>query len=442
MIMDALKQYIELYNEVRDRLGDGLADRERALKALEGFAGVKDGEADELFGPDYGVNVDRVRFGADLAATFRCGVPNISTLLGLVVNDSFAATDTLRNQLPEGVTVCSLRDAPADIRGKYLDGLAGCRTAAAALNSLLLQDGVLVHVAAGVRLERPVQLVNLFTAPMPMLCTRRIVFVAEDNSSARLIVCDHSQRTDTAMLANEVVEIYCGEGASAEFYTIDETSPQAKRCRSLFVRQATASQLHTATLVLSCGVAVDSWDIDACGDHTDTEMAGLVIGDGLQQTSTHVHLTHRGTDGRSRQLFKYALDGESRGTFDGRIVVAHGAVRTDALQTNRNLLSGDKSRMTAAPQLEIYCDDVRCSHGATTGQLDAAALFYMQTRGIPEQEARQMLTQAFMTDVIDTVTYPLVRDRLRALVERRLGGHGAYCADCHRNDGQCDDNDA
>ena len=145
----------------------------------------------------------------------------------------------------------------------------------------------------------------------------------------------------------------------------------------------------------------------------------------------NVELTHSVPDCTSTQNFKFSLSGKSKGAFGGKIVVKEGAVRTNAAQTNRNLIASDDARMTTAPQLEIYCDDVKCSHGATTGQLDPLALFYMRSRGIPEAEARLMLTQAFMADVIEGVRLPALKDRLRQLVEMRFSGTQGSCSACH-----------
>ncbi|MDE6038656.1 MAG: SufD family Fe-S cluster assembly protein, partial [Paramuribaculum sp.] len=143
-----------------------------------------------------------------------------------------------------------------------------------------------------------------------------------------------------------------------------------------------------------------------------------------------VELRHLAPRCTSNQLFKYVLDGQSVGAFGGRILVTPQAKFTDAAQTDRNLLASPDARMHAKPQLEIYNDDVKCSHGATTGQLDAEALFYMRTRGIPEAEARNMLMQAFMADVIDAVAMEELRDRLRHLVERRFNGSDMGCSGC------------
>lgn len=443
--MDSLKQYIDLYRDHADDLRTGAAAlddaRPEVLKALERAAGEKSPRApyaecsvERMLAPDYGVNIRRFNFDPNLAATFRCGVPNISTLLGVTVNDAFRPTENLLRQLPKGATVCSLAEAgrkQPELLAEYYNGLAAAgKTPEVALNTLLAQDGVLVHIADGVQLEKPIQLVNIFNAPTPLLAARRLLVVMGKGAYARILLCDHTQRRDVDYLSDEVQEIYCGEGSHLEIYSIEESSDRTGRMLNLFARQEAASHLTVCSGALSGGVGTANYSIDLAGRHAETHLGGLCIADGKQVQGANVVLRHLAPECSSRQLFKYALFGEARGAFGGKIVVAEGAVGTDAAQTNRNLLASEAARMASAPQLEIYCDDVKCSHGATTGQLDAAALFYMQTRGIPAAEARLMLTQAFMSDVIDSVGYDLIRDRLRQLVEKRLGGEHATCATC------------
>lgn len=449
--MDSLKQYIDLYrsNPEAFATGTGVIDslRDQALAAVEGFAAgktprapYKECSAEALLAPDYGLNPSRVSFDPNLAATFHCDVPNISTLLGVTVNDVFRPTDGLIRNLPEGVQVCSLAKAAKEtpeLVEPYLNRLAANATPAAALNSLLVQDGVVVHIAAGVRCERPIQLVNIFNAPANLMAVRRLLIVAEEGASARIMVCDHTQRTDYDYLSDEVGEIFSAAGSDLELYIIEENATRTHRICNVYARQERESHLTINSNTLGCGISVGDFHVDVVGDHAETCLGGLVIADGDQLVDNSVHLRHSSTDCTSRQLFKYALFEQARGAFGGKIIVDEGAERTDAAQTNRNLLASTTSRMASAPQLEIYCDDVKCSHGATTGQLDAAALFYMRTRGIPEAEARLMLTQAFMTDVIESISFDLIRDRLRLLVEKRLGGERATCASCSQPDKTC-----
>jgi Fe-S cluster assembly protein SufD len=227
-----------------------------------------------------------------------------------------------------------------------------------------------------------------------------------------------------------VVEAYVGKNASLDIYDIEESSATTARYSQLFARQQRDSQLLVNGVTLSGGNTRNDYHIDLVEDNSKTTLAGMAIASGSQHIDNNTYIKHASTHGMSNQLFKYVLDDESTGAFDGVIYVAPDARFTEAYQSNRNLLASKQARMHTKPQLEIYNDDVKCSHGATTGQLDADALFYMRSRGIPEKDARTMLMQAFMVDVIDMVKMEGLRDRLRHLVEKRFYGQQASCSEC------------
>ena len=446
MKMSALTQYIDLYREYRGQICDHApallnGRREAAYERLlrehlpqKGDESYTALSPEEMFAPDYGVNINRVRFPVDMASTFRCGVPNISTLLALVVNDTFVPTSNLLRNLPEGITVDSLARVAAenpDLVERYLGkALPGQGNAAADLNTLLLQDGVFIHIPAGMSLDRPVQIVNVFNAVAPVMGVRRIVVAVGDNASASVLVCDHSVQPDVAYLSNQVVEIYLGAGASLEYYDMEESSAATSRLCQLYATQADDSRLLVNGTTLLGGRTRNDYHCHLAGRGCSANLAGMVVATDSQIVDTYTDVIHSHPDGASEQMFKYVLDRSSVGAFYGRIDVEEPALHTRAYQSNRNLLASADARMYTRPQLEIYCDEVKCSHGATVGQLDAAALFYMRQRGIPEAEARMMLMQAFMSDVIDTVEIDALRTRLHQLVERRLSGEAARCADC------------
>ena len=171
-------------------------------------------------------------------------------------------------------------------------------------------------------------------------------------------------------------------------------------------------------------------EIDLNGEGAETWLGGMLVSDRSQQTENFTVIRHNVPRCHSNELFKYILNGAAEGAFSGRIVVQKGAQKTEAYQTNRNICLTKEARMFAKPQLEIYADDVKCGHGATTGQLDEAALFYMQTRGIGYEEARMLLLLAFTSDVLEHVEIDALRDRLHFLVEKRLRGEESKCKGC------------
>lgn len=449
-VSKSLRQYIELFTEqqaginknspgfINDRRNAALAALQKIKRLPErDDEGYEKTSLESVFAPDLGVNVDRLLFEPDLAATFNCNVPKVSTLVGLVINDVYRPTANLLRNLPHGVHLMSLsqaaRDLP-DITSRFLGSIAArCDSGAdapTALNDLLLQDGVLLYVEKGVQLDKALQLVNIFNAPVPMLAIRRLLVVMEPDSRACLLVCDHSQRDDINYTSLQVTELSLAPGARFDLYEIEESGSHCSRVSRIYACQSDNTCLTCNTTTLSCGVTRNDLTVDIDGDNCETRLAGMVTGLDNMHADYSTLVRHRGQHCHSSQQYKYVLTDKAQGAFEGLIVVDKDAQFTDATQNNRNLLASPQARMHTRPQLEIYCDDVKCSHGATTGQLDEQALFYMRSRGIPEPEARMMLMQAFMADVLDTIELEGLRDRLRHLVERRLSGAEDFCNDC------------
>ncbi len=446
--MNSKQQYIDLYLRHRNEIDAGSAPalnrmRESAAKSLQetdlpvkGAEGYEKTDVNAMFAPDFGVNIMRLNLPADIAAAWKCDVPNMSTLLGVVANDAFIPSAGLAERLPGGVTFMSLRQAAEtypDIVEKTYGKTAAAEDPAVALNTMLAQDGVFIHVKRGVHLTKPLQLVNIFSAPASMMAVRRALIVMEEDSEAQFLVCDHTQDCDKDYLSSEVVEIRLGRGARLDYYNLEESSPRTSRHSQLFAHQEESSSLLINSSTLTCGNTRNSFTINICGQRCETLLAGMAIASGEMHIDNAVNLRHLAPKCYSNQLFKYVADDSASCAFQGLILVSPEAPFTDAYQTCRSVLASPDARMHAKPQLEIYNDEVKCSHGATTGQLDAKALFYMRTRGIPEIQARTMLMQAFMADVIDTVKMDGLHDRLRHLVEKRFAGQDALCGDCRAN---------
>jgi len=443
--MSSLNQYIELYRSHCDAIATGSAPilnrrRKQALSTVESGRLPRKGDEtfetvdiDAMMAPNYGVNVARVDLRVDPALSFHCHVPNLSTLMGIVANDTFHPSATLAANLPEGVTFGSLRKAaletPALVE-RFYGSIAPENDICVALNTLLVQDGVFIHINSGVQLEKPLQLVNIFSAGADLMAFRRIIIALEDDASAKILMCDHTQDNERRYLSSQVIEISLAPSARLEVCDLEESTDVTSRVNQVFANQAEGSELHICSAALSGGTARNEFCVNLLGEHASARLSGMAIATGNRAIDNATKIVHRAGRCQSDQLFKYVLDGNSRGGFEGSITVSPGATFTEAYQSNRNLLASTSAKMHSQPALEIYNDDVKCSHGASTGQLDADALFYMRSRGIPEHEARVMLMQAFMVDVIDTVGIDGLRDRLRHLVDMRFSGHEASCRSC------------
>lgn len=443
--MGALDQYIELWQEhggLIDSNAPEVLNRLRPAAATslieQGLPTVSDEDyrhtdLEMILSPDYGVNVGRVRIDVNPSETFRCDVPMLTTSLFLVVNDAFAETAGCRNVLPEGVDVMSLaayaRSNPEFVAAHY-GKLADMANPIVALDTLLCQDGVVIRVRRGVKVEPTIQVVNIFKNSFPQLAARRVIIVMEEDSEAKVLFCDHTQTSDVEFCSMQVVEIFAGEGSRLDYYDLEESTRQTSRLSSLWLRQEAGSEVLLDSMTLYNGTTRNEFFTRFAGRHANLRLLGMGIEDDSRRLDTYSRIAHDVPDCNTDELFKYTVDDTAMGAFAGLIYVAEGATKTEAYQSNRNLVGSDSAKMHSKPQLEIYNDDVKCSHGTAIGQLDEKQLFYMMTRGIAEDQARLMLKQAFMSDVIDGISLPPLRDRLKLMVERRFAGEQTACASC------------
>ncbi len=443
--MSALKQYTELY-----RANSGLIEqssatplnrlRPEACLTLEntvlpkaGSENYENTDLEAVLSPDYALNLARIPMDVNPAATFRCEVPTLSTNLFMIINERFAETPRSREGLPEGVEIGSLRTLALDypeLVEKYYGKIAEMANPITALDTLLAQDGLFLRVKKGTVVEKPLQLVNILQYSMTAMVCRRLLIIIEDDAQAKLLTCDHTQNPENDLLNVETVEIFVGENASFDYYALEESSERTCRLSTLYLEQGAGSHVTIDGITLFNGYSRNEYYCRFTGENAELRLLGMGIEDESRSVSTYTRINHDAARCHSDELFKFTLDDKAQGSFTGRIYVAPGAVKTEAYQSNRNLVSTDTARMISKPELEIYNDDVKCSHGCAIGQLDAMQLFYMRTRGLDESTARLLLKQAFMADVISGVRIDSLRDRLHMLVERRYAGLESACSDC------------
>ncbi len=446
--MNSEQQYIELYEQVRQTIFEHAPEpmnavRERAFEHFKahGFPTrkverYKYTDMQQLFAPDYGLNLKRLEMDADPYQAFRCDVPNLSTCLYMMVNDSFCNRTPAKSLLPDGVIIGSLRDYP-DIVSRYYAGLAKTdEDAVTALNTMLAQDGMLVYVPRNVKVERTVQVINMLKSPhrssssIPYLMfSRRVLIVLEEGAEVKLLFCDHTA-DDAHFLTTQVIEAYVGKNATLDLYCLEETHHRNVRISNVYVDQQRDSRVRHNVITLHNGVTRNRLDLTLNGEGAECGCYGCVIADKQQHVDNNTLITHHASHCMSNELYKYVLDDKSTGAFAGRVLVVKDAQKTVSQMTNQNLTATKEARMYTQPMLEIYADDVKCAHGSTVGQLNDAAMFYMRQRGIAEKEARTLLQQAFVGEVIDHVELEPLRDRLRHLVEKRFRGELNKCEGC------------
>ena len=441
--MNSLTQYINLYKEHSAIINANAPEalnrrREAALAVLEqlprlperGDEGFEKVSLNDMFATDYGVNIARMKFDADTSAISGCDVPNAGSLVAVVINDRFEAGDDLNRTLPEGVEVMSLARAAELYPEDFAHNIAPETNPIVALNTLLVQDGVYIRVRRGVNLEKPIQILSIFNTSQPLLAARLVRIMVEDGAHATVLTCDHPRVEGIDYLACRVIETSIGKGASMNFYELEEATTQCHRASVFACEQNRDSSLNVVTIALNGGIRRNEFYTRHIGENCTTSLNGMVIATGEQVVDNSTFVLHDKCHCNSQQLFKYAMFDNAQGAFEGLVTVAENAFFTDAHQTNRNLLASPSAQMHTMPQLIINCDEVKASHGATTGQLDEKAMFYMRSRGIPEDEARMMLINAFMADVLEQISHEPLRELLRHLVDRRLRGCSTVCSNC------------
>ena len=390
-------------------------------------------DLNEILSPDYGVNLARVNIDVNARAPFQCGVPNMTSAMFFFRNDLYAETVRSRENLPDGIYIGSLRKFCEEypfLAEKYYGKLADMRNPIVALNTLLAQDGIVIWLKEGVKVEKPVQIVGILENGMPLMAVRRILVIAEKNSEIKILVCDHTQTDDVKFLNLVVTEIAADENAKVEVVEMEESSEHTSRLASNYTRQGKESEISAIGITLYNGVTRNEYHCGFSGENSRLQLAGMAIEDCCRQIDTYSLVEHTLPGCRTDELFKYVVDDDATGAFSGLIKVEKGATNTEAFQSNRNIIGNDGARVYSKPTLEIYDDDVKCSHGTAIGQLDPMQIFYMRSRGLSEEQARFLLKQAFMADVIDRISMPDFRLRLHSLVEKRFSGGGRNCSSC------------
>ena len=458
--MGAEQQYIDLYEQAREMIFSHAPEAMNAVRdeafgdfRRQGFPSkkverYKYTDMQKLFAPDYGVNLNRLEIPVDPYQTFRCDVPNLSTSLYFVVNDMFYRDDKPKGQrlrvggqrpgiLPEGVVIGSMRDFPELVNTYYAKLAKTSDDAVTALNTMLAQDGLLVYVPRNVKVDRAIQVINILKATpsnaqrqVPdLMVNRRVLIVLEEGAELKMLFCDHAA-DDKNFLATQVIEAYVGENASLDLYCLEETHYKNVRVSNVYIDQQANSRVNHNVITLHNGITRNKLDLTFSGEGAECQCYGCVIADKEQHVDNNTLITHHVPHCTSNELYKYVLDEKATGAFAGRVLVEHGAQKTASQMTNQNLTATKEARMYTQPMLEIYADDVKCAHGSTVGQLNDAALFYMRQRGISLQEAKLLLQNAFINEVIDKMQLEPLRDRLHHLVEKRFRGELNKCEGC------------
>ncbi|MFW5653486.1 MAG: Fe-S cluster assembly protein SufD [Planctomycetota bacterium] len=365
-----------------------------------------------------GENLTKERVG-------RLAIPGLDASFLVFVNGQYRPDLSDQAELPEGVQVLTLPEAlqgdAASIVEEHLAAHAEVTDDAfVALNTAAFDDVSVIVAKKNAHSERPIYLLHITSAPdEPVLTQPRTLIVAEANAGVTVLEDYVSLNDEEVYLTNAVTEIIVRENAEVHHYFLERESRGGYNISTLRAIQAKDSRLRSHTALFGGSIVRNNVLPKLDGDHCDSLLNGIYVANGRQHMDNFMRVQHTHKHGDSRQFYKGILDDQAHGVFSGRIIVSKAAQKTDAKQSNQNLLMSEDARMNTKPQLEIYADDVKCTHGATVGQLDDEAIFYLRSRGLSEEAARGLLVYAFAGESLDRMGLEPVREHLqKALIQR------------------------
>jgi Fe-S cluster assembly protein SufD len=330
-------------------------------------------------------------------SAFRCKIKNLDTTLFVFLDG--ATTPHSSFLTPAGVTISTL------------------------------SNGILIHVAENIAVNKPIQIVSAIQTDQPLKLTRQFKVVLEKNASLTLLHCDDSLQKEQTDIQN-FVDVSLSENARLDYYKMENKSAGSILTNRIEVHQNSFSQFYSNVITFNAGKVNNFLHVHLNEPFADAQLNGLYLVDKKQGICNEVKVWHNAPDCTSRQLYKGIVDDEAQAAFNGHIIVQKDAQHTAAYQINKNIALTDEAQIQTQPFLEIYADDVKCSHGATVGQLDENALFYLRSRGICQKNARMLLLFAFANEVAQTVEVQALNERLSQMIQQRLRGELHICSQC------------
>lgn len=297
------------------------------------------------------------------------------------------------------------------------------------LNTALWQDGIFILVPKGKKSQKTIQIIKLIDQQKKLFVQSRNLIILEENSELSIMDCDDSINHESSLI-NTLTEIFVEENAHLDFYKLQNINDNSTLLNTSYVKQSTNSSIRFNTLSFNGGMIHNNTNTSLDGEGCNADIFGLYLMDKKQHIDNHIKVDHNKANCNSNELFKGILDDEATAVFNGHICVAPNAQKTNAYQNNSNLLLTSKAKINTMPFLEIYADDVKCSHGATVGQLDQEAMFYLRSRGISQPNARLLLMYAFASDIVNHIRIESLQQRIDDMVKKRLRGELSACDKC------------
>lgn len=302
----------------------------------------------------------------------------------------------------------------------YFGKVASKTDSLTSLNTAFSKEGAFIHIPKNVVLPKPVQILHFSTGSEKeiMLQPRNLIVVGE-NSHVQIYE-RHQNLGENIVLTNAVTEVIANKRAIADIYKIQNDNSSASIIDNTYVQQKESSIVSVSTFSFGGNITRNNLEFHHEGEHITSNLNGITVIGNKQHVDNHTLVHHKKENCESHEMYKGIYDDRSTGVFNGKVVVDKEAQKTNAYQQNDNVLIGDKASVNAKPQLEIFADDVKCSHGCTIGQLDDSALFYLQSRGIPKKEAKALMLFAFCNDVVEKIKIPALKSRINKLLTEKL----------------------
>ncbi len=289
------------------------------------------------------------------------------------------------------------------------------------LNTAFAKEGAYIHISRNIEVEKPIQIINFTTgSEQATFLQPRNLIVVEQNAHVQIIE-RHQSLSEHAVLTNAVTEIFADRHATVDYYKIQNDKTSASLVDNTYIEQKSESTVSVHTFSFGGNITRNNLNFFQKGEHVNSILKGVTILEEKQHVDHHTLVHHIEPNCESHQDYKGIFGERSTGVFNGKVIVEKDAQKTNAYQQNNNILISDRATVNAKPQLEIFADDVKCSHGCTIGQLDNQALFYMQQRGIPKKEAQALLMYAFANTVLESVKIPEVKERITKIIANKLG---------------------
>ena len=288
-----------------------------------------------------------------------------------------------------------------------------------ALNTAFTTDGVSIEIAKNAIIKEPIQLIYVTTGTAVLSSVRNII-VANENSDATIVMGYYGEQADSNF-TNVVTEIKVKQNASLSIHKIQHENNTNFHINTETVSQDRDSRFSLSTSTFSGAIVRNNVYVHVDGENAETNLYGLYLTDEKQLVDNHTVIDHKVPNCNSNELYKGVLDGQSTGVFNGKVFVREQAQKINAFQSNGNVLLSDNASMNSKPELEIYADDVKCSHGSTTGQIDEEAIFYLRARGISEKSAKSLMINGFVGEVVEQISNEIIREHITKLMAKKLG---------------------